>query len=171
MRIPSNEPRQANKRRTIDLELLKAQQDRLRHHARLHWTHWFILCVSLVITVFAWQTSESALMTRDQARFEHEAERAITQIRERLGHYEDALLSGVAAMQAHGGEMSRQEWRRYSEFLNLNERYPGISGIGVINYVETANIPDFLARTRESSPDFRIFPEYRFPVRMATMRH
>ena len=164
MRTPSNEPRQANKRRTIDLELLKAQQDRLRHHARLHWTHWFILCLSLVITVFAWQTSRSSLMNRDQVRFEHEAERAITQIRERLGHYEDALLSGVAAMQAHGGEMSRQEWRRYSEFLNLNERYPGISGIGVINYVETANIPDFLARTRESSPDFRIFPEHAYDL-------
>ncbi|MGQ7845541.1 CHASE domain-containing protein [Granulosicoccus sp. 3-233] len=164
MRIPSIEPRQSGQRRTIDLELLKAQQSRLRQHARLHWTHWFILCLSLVITVFAWQTSESALIKRDQIRFEHEAERAIVQIRERLGHYEDALLSGVAAMQSHGGEMSREQWRRYSEFLNLNERYPGISGIGVIHYVETADLPDYLARVRQSAPDFRIFPEHAYDL-------
>ncbi len=166
MMIPSTEPQKIGKRRALDLDLLKAQQDRLRQHARLHWTHWFILCVSLVITVFAWQTSKTALMKRDQIRFEHEAERAIVQIRQRLGHYEDALLSGVAAMQSHDGEMSREQWRRYSDFLNLNERYPGISGIGIINYVETADIPDFLARVRQSSPDFRIFPEHPYDLSM-----
>lgn len=164
MRTPSTEPGQANKRRTIDLELLKTQQTRLRQHARLHWTHWFILCVSLVITVFAWQTSDSALMKRDQLRFNHEAERAIDLIRERLGHYEDALLSGVAAMQSHDGRMSRADWQRYSEFLSLDERYPGIAGIGVINYVETADMPDFLADIRQSSPDFKVFPEHPYDL-------
>ena len=164
MTISSTEPRPVDKRRAIDLDLLKAQQNRLRQHARLHWTHWFILCVSLVITVFAWQTSKSALMKRDQVRFEHEAERAIVQIRQRLGHYEDALLSGVAAMQSHDGEMSRNQWRRYSEFLNLNERYPGISGIGVINYVETLDIPAFLDKVRQSSPEFDIFPEHAYDL-------
>lgn len=142
----------------IDLDLLKAQQARLRHHARLHWAHWFILIMSLIITIFAWQTAKNALVKRDQVRFDNEAQRAISQIRVRLGHYEDALLSGVAAMQSHDGQMTRDQWRLYSEFLDLHKRYPGISGIGVINYVAEADMADFLAEVRQSAPGFEIFP-------------
>lgn len=144
----------------IDLNKLKEQQTRLRHHARLHWAHWFILIMSLIITVFAWQTAENALLKRDQLRFDTEVERAIGQIRVRLGHYEDALLSAVAAMQSHNGDMTRDQWRQYSRFLDLNERYPGISGIGVIDYVDTANIPAFLDEVRISAPDFDIYPAH-----------
>lgn len=164
MKIPSPAPWPSSTRRTVDLDLLKAQQDKLRHHARLHWMHWLILSMSLVITIFTWQTAESALMKRDQVRFKHEAERTISRIQERLGHYEDALLSGVAAMQSHKGEMSRDDWRLYSDFLNLDTRYPGISGIGVIQYVETQDIPEFLTRIRRSSPEFKIFPEHKIDL-------
>ncbi|ASJ76521.1 CHASE domain-containing protein [Granulosicoccus antarcticus] len=151
---------------TFDLELFKSQQAKLRHHAKLNWIHWFILGLSLAITVFAWKTSESALIKRDQIRFEREAERAVSMMQERIRHYEDALLSGVAAMQTHDGVMTREEWRNYSEFLQLNERYPGINGIGVIHYVDTQELPRFIARIRKTVPDFTIFPEHEFDLSM-----
>ncbi len=144
----------------FDLDLLKAQQAKLRHTARMHWAHWLIISLSLLITVFAWKTSESALVKRDQLRFDREAERSVNLMKERIIHYEDALLSGVAAMQSHGGDMTREQWRRYSEFLELNERYPGINGIGVIHYVDSSDLPIFLSRIRETVPAFKIFPAH-----------
>ena len=144
----------------LDLDLLKAQQAKLRHTARLHWAHWLIISLSLVITIFAWKTSESALVKRDQLRFDREAERSVNLMKERITHYEDALLSGVAAMQSHSGNMTREEWRTYSEFLQLNKRYPGVNGIGVIHYVDDSDLPVFLARVRETAPAFRIFPTH-----------
>jgi CHASE1-domain containing sensor protein len=75
--------------------------------------------------------------------FDREAERVINLMQERIKHYEDVLLSGVAAMQSHGGEMSRSQWRQYSQFLELNQRCPGISGIGVIHYLDAQDIPAF----------------------------
>ncbi len=145
---------------SFDLDLLKAQQAKLRHTARLHWAHWLIISLSLVITVFAWKTSETALVKRDHIRFDREAERSVNLMKERITHYEDALLSGVAAMQSHGGDMTREEWRRYSEFLQLNKRYPGVNGIGVIHYLNTSDVPVFIARIRDSVPDFKIFPAH-----------
>lgn len=145
---------------SLDLDLLKAQQAKLRHTARLHWAHWLIISLSLVITVFAWKTSESALVKRDQLRFDREAERSVNLMKERITHYEDALLSGVAAMQSHSGNMTREEWRRYSKFLELNKRYPGVNGIGVIHYVDESDLPVFLARVRETAPAFKIFPAH-----------
>ena len=99
---------------SFDLDLLKAQQAKLRHTARLHWAHWLIISLSLVITVFAWKTSETALVKRDHIRFDREAERSVNLMKERITHYEDALLSGVAAMQSHGGDMTREEWREFN---------------------------------------------------------
>ncbi|NND90307.1 MAG: hypothetical protein HKN42_05525 [Granulosicoccus sp.] len=144
----------------FDIEVLKTQQAGLRHQGRLHWMHWCIISLSLVITVFAWKTSENALNKEDAIRFEREAERVVDLMRERIRHYEDALLSGVAAMQSHGGDMSRAEWRLYSEQLDLNNRYPGINGIGVIHYVDTLDMTDFLAAVRRDQPDFTIHPEH-----------
>lgn len=150
--------------RPFDIELLKTQQARLRHYGRLHWAHWLILCLSLIITIFAWKTSQSALDKQDHIRFDREAERVMNLMRERIRHYEDALLSGVAAMQSHDGEMTRAQWRRYSQFLRLNQRYPGISGIGVIHYVDTANIPDFLDEVRQDAPNFNIHPYHLYDI-------
>lgn len=149
---------------TFDIDLFQAQQARLRQHGKLHWMHWLIVTLSVVITVVAWRTSHSALQERNSALFRNESERVVNLMLERLKHYEDGLLSGVAAMQVQGGTMSREEWRRYAQFLNLPERYPGISGIGVAQYVATQDVDTFLENIRRERPDFTIHPHHSFDL-------
>lgn len=148
----------------FDVELIRSQQDKLHQQGRLHWAHWLILCLSVFITIFAWQISSSAVEERNLTRFNNESDRVVNLMLERLRHYEDALLSGVAAMQVHGGNMTRSQWRRYAEHLDLTNRYPGISGIGVIHYVDSASIPSFLQRIRQETPEFDIRPKHEFDI-------
>lgn len=146
----------------IDGDTLRSRLDALRHQGRLHAGHWVIVCLSVAITFFAWHTSHSALEERSHRRFLSESERVIGLVQERLRHYEDALLSAVAAMQAQGGEMSRERWRLYADYLNLADRYPGVSGISVIHHVEADERDDYVARQRSERPErgFSLHPEH-----------
>jgi signal transduction histidine kinase len=144
----------------FDIAVLRNQQASLHHQGRLYWAHWLIIALSALITLTAWTISHSALQEQDQLRFDREVDRVIGLMQERIRHYEDALLSGVAVMQSHGGEMSRRQWYRYSQYLDLNQRYPGINGIGVIHYVDTPDYPAFLERVRREAPDFHIHPQH-----------
>ncbi len=109
----------ADTRSAFDIESVRIQQAKLRRDARLHWVHWLIVASSVVITFVAWQTSHNALQERNQTSFVTESDRVVALLSERLAHYEDALLSGVAAIQATAGSMTRSEWRRYAQYLNL----------------------------------------------------
>lgn len=149
-----------------DVATLREQQGVLREHARLHWFHWLIVGLSVAITLFAWHTSKSLFEQRSRQRFEVETERVISLMQERLRHYEDALLSGVAAVQATEGGMTREKWRVYSEFLSLTGRYPGISGIGLIDYVEPDELADYVARRRLEKPDFTVHPPHESGVHL-----
>lgn len=144
----------------LNFDVLRTQQTTLGSQGRMHWAHWIIIGVSALITVIAWHTSKSALNNQELFRFEREAERVVNLMRERIKHYEDALLSGVATMQSHGGRMTKGKWQRYAEYLDLTERYPGINGIGVIHYVKIRDIPAFLAEVRVETPDFAIHPDH-----------
>ena len=103
----------------FDIEAVRTQQAVLRRDARLHWVHWLIVASSVVITFLAWQTSHTVLLERNQTSFQTESDRVVALLSERLAHYEDALLPGVAAIQATGGSMTRSERRRYAQYLNL----------------------------------------------------
>lgn len=145
---------------SFDLDHLRTQQNSLKRQGRMHWVHWLIVGLSVVITLFAWRTSENSLDSQEQSRFDREAERVVNLMQERIKHYEDALLSGVAAMQTHNGDMSRSQWKRYADNLDLTKRYPGISGIGVIHYVEADDIQMFLNKMHVEAPSFSIHPEH-----------
>lgn len=145
-----------------EIDSLRARQRALREQGRLHWFHWTILGLSLAITLFAWHTSSTLFEERERRRFELEADRVVGMMRERLTHYEDALLSGVAAVQARGGSMTRGQWRLYADFLDLPTRYPGISGIGMIRYVPGDELEAFLTEQRAEKADFTIHPDHAF---------
>lgn len=148
----------------FDSNELKKQQAELRTKGRLHWAHWCILCLSVFITLIAWQISSSALQTKERLRFDRESQHLIDLMSDRIRQYEDALLAGVATLQSHDGHMSRMQWRRYSHYLHLTERYPGINGIGIIHYVPRHNLPEFIESVRQQEPGFRVHPEHAFEL-------
>jgi len=150
----------------LDLDELQRRQSKLRGHGRLHWMHWAIVAGSVIITVFAWNTSRSLLEQRAEREFDRQVAQVIDLMRERMAHYEDALLSGVASIMAIDGAVTRARWKRYADNLQLLERYPGISGIGVIFHLEPDRIDRFVAQARQERPGFSIQPQHGLDFRL-----
>lgn len=133
----------------------------LARAGRLHWGHWLVVALSLAVTLGAWAFSSRQVEQRTEARFAREAEQVQRLITERMEKYEDALWSGVAAMHAHGGAMSYHEWKRFANSLQIDTKYPGINGIGVIHEVTPEALDDYLLEQRQHRPEYKIHPPHR----------
>ncbi|MBB5320518.1 CHASE domain-containing protein [Marinobacter oulmenensis] len=129
-------------------------------HSRLSIVHWVIVSLSLVLTLGAWYIASSFAEQKAQEQFEHEVERLNELVRDRMNNYIFALISGVGAIKSNGGDMTRPQWRIFSESLAMPERLPGINGIGVIYRVPPSRIPEFLMEQRAIYPEFRIHPQH-----------
>ena len=128
--------------------------------ARISVLHVLVIGLSLIMTVSAYQFSKIQIEKRTKARFEASQERTLGLIAERMQKYEDALWSGAAAVQSHGGEISYDHWKEFAANLNLKEKYPGISGIGVIHYLPGKDVSKYLEKQQIDRPGFAIRPAH-----------
>lgn len=133
---------------------------RLAARGSLHGVHWVVLATSLVLTVFAYRFAREQHQERVEAGFGREVERVAELIVERMAHYEDALRAGVAYLHAEGGAVTRPEWRGFAEGLRVEERYPGVNGIGFIYNVERSEAQALLDELREHAPGLSFHPEH-----------
>ena len=108
--------------------------------------HVIVVSLSLVLTLGAWQFSKSQIDTRIGLRFEASRDRTLGLITDRMKKYEDALWAGVAAIESHDGEISYEAWRTFAHTLRIDERYPGINGIGVIHFHTAETLGAYLAQ-------------------------
>ena len=130
---------------------------------RLHWVHWAIVVLSAAATIAAWNFSRGQVHEKQQIQFDRESQQVVELVAERMKKYEDALWSGVAAIRALGGEIEYREWQSFAETLQIDTKYPGINGIGVIVPVERANRAAFERAQQSWLKDFSIHPEHEKP--------
>ncbi|MEA1675112.1 CHASE domain-containing protein [Nitrospirillum sp. BR 11163] len=101
---------------------------------------------------------------RDEAHLGKIVDSAMARIHERLLVYSNALESG-AALYATGLPVGRAQWRAFAGTINIDGRYPGINGIGVIYPVAPDGLEAFLARVRaDGAPDFKLHAASTEPV-------
>lgn len=130
---------------------------------RLHWVHWAIVILSAAATIAAWDFSRGQVHEKQQIQFDREAQQVVELVEERMKKYEDALWSGVAAVHALDGQIDYNEWRAFAAALQIDAKYPGINGIGVIVPVERAVREQFERAQYSWLPGFRIYPEHDKP--------
>jgi CHASE1-domain containing sensor protein len=128
---------------------------------KFKWFHWMIISFSIVLTIFAWWFSKNQIGEKIQFQFNRESEQRIELIVDRMQKYEDALWSGVAAIEAYGSKISQKQWHIFTKKLNIENKYPGISGMAVIDYVRHHELPSYLNKQKESRPDFLIHPSHK----------
>lgn len=128
--------------------------------------HLLIIGLSLTLTLAAWQYSIRQVETRTASRFEAARDQTLGLITDRMKRYEDGLWAGVAAVESHGGAISYENWRTFARNLGIEERYPGINGIGVIHYHSADTLGPFLSDQRMARPDFRVHPVHDQPEKM-----
>jgi PAS domain S-box-containing protein len=126
----------------------------------IHWYHWLVISLSLLLTVTAWKISDNQIEQKRTELFKIQTEQLLNKVSERMSHYEVALKAGASAIQSIAHDTHFEEWSRFSKALNLTDSYPGINGIGVIYYIEPKSLKGFLNDQRQSRPNFNIHPAH-----------
>jgi signal transduction histidine kinase/CheY-like chemotaxis protein len=134
----------------------------------LHWYHWMVVLLSILLTLFAWYFSKNQVNEKNKIQFLREADQVVELISERMKKYEDGLWGGVAAIQAKGGDITFKDWGIFAKSLRIDIKYPGINGIGVIHYIRPHEMSSYLNQQKLHRPDYRIHPKHNeseyFPI-------
>ncbi|WP_299971728.1 CHASE domain-containing protein [uncultured Roseobacter sp.] len=135
-------------------------------NSRVSILHVLVVALSMALTFSAWHFSKKQAESRIEQRFESSRDHIVGLLRDRMRKYEDALWAGVAAMESHDGDMTRAQWRTFATHLRIDEKYPGINGIGVIHFLSDQSLNTYLDQRRSEQPDFNIFPPHEHPTYM-----
>jgi len=118
-----------------------------------------ILFIPFGLTFYAWKISSEANTDNGEILFESLAIESKKALLSRISSYENALLGGVAYFQG-SEQISRDEWRRYVDMLDIQKNFPGINGLGWITSLAPSGIERFLAAARaDGAPNFEIRPK------------
>ena len=112
------------------------------------WESWAGFGLGLLLTGLVWWLLGDQNDRLAQSRFQSRARDLTGDIVSRLGAYEQMLHGGVAMMNVAGGRATREDWRIYVSGLHVEERYPGIQGIGYAKRVPAGDREPHEAATR-----------------------
>jgi PAS domain S-box-containing protein len=131
-----------------------------RKVATLHWYHWTVVILSLILTISAWYITSQQEIKKSQSRFDFQSLQILELVKERMSKYEDTLWSGIAHLHALSAPINTHSWARFSKALSIAQAYPGINGIGIIDYVTQKNLSDYLSAQRVFRPNYKIHPSH-----------
>jgi PAS domain S-box-containing protein len=114
--------------------------------------------VSLTTTGIWWYVLETQGYERARIEFESEARQSATEMREEMLGFEEVLQAGAGLMAA-SDSVSREEWRRFVERLELPRAYPGIETINYAEHVSAGEVAALNSRMQAAgNADFAIWP-------------
>ncbi len=117
---------------------------------------WIVLVIALAASVGAWLVAREHAELEARKRFEQETDRIMAALTERMRIYED-VLHGAVGLFAASLTVERAEWHAYLQSVSIEERFPGIDGLGYIEYVPRSGLQKFLDTTRaDKAPDFAV---------------
>src|ERR1043166_6424563 len=130
-----------------------------RPRAPRMWPPYAVLAAVLLASALAALYVRADSETTDRLRFDNAVQRTRDAIRDRLDTYADTLRAG-AGLFAADREVSRDEFRRFVERMEVQKRYPGIQGIGFAALVRRADSAAFVeGERRQGFTDYQIKPE------------
>ena len=118
-----------------------------------------VLLIPLGLTFYAWKVSSQAATENASLQFDALTIESKKALSSRINSYQNALLGGVAYFQG-SNRITRDEWRRYVEMLDLRDNFPGINGLGWITSLAPGGVESYLQATRaDSARNFDIHPK------------
>ncbi|PTL60331.1 CHASE domain-containing protein [Paraconexibacter algicola] len=106
-----------------------------------------LVAALLLMTALGAWLAHGVLADRDEERFRSEIERIDAAIEDRMATYVQVVRGGLGLFEA-SEKVSRTEWLRFVELLELDRNYPGFKSLSYAPLVRRADLPDFLARVR-----------------------
>ncbi|MHB1369202.1 MAG: hybrid sensor histidine kinase/response regulator [Pseudomonadaceae bacterium] len=125
---------------------------------------WLVLLFTLLVQLVVFQHLRSNEEQAANQQFDLLSEKVIEAIQRRLHNHEQILLGGAGLFDA-SGLVSRAQWHTYTQRLRLDERYPGIQGVGFAQAIRPAERAAHEAAIHaEGFPDYAIHPEGQRPL-------
>jgi PAS domain S-box-containing protein len=117
-----------------------------------------VFLVSSALMLLWWRDLASAQQRYVEDHFQADAGRVVSKTSERLEAY-DQILRGAVGLFASSEEVTRAEFRRYVEKLQLGVAYRGIQGIGFSIWIPPDRLEEQVRKVRaEGFPDFSVRP-------------
>lgn len=117
-----------------------------------------VLAVSLATTTISWLVLERQANEQARSEFASEVQQAAAQMREKMLGFEEVLQAGAGLMAA-SDFVSREEWRRFVDRLELPRAYPGIETVNYAERVTADEVPELQARMHAAgNTGFQIWP-------------
>jgi signal transduction histidine kinase/DNA-binding response OmpR family regulator len=117
-----------------------------------------ILVAGGALSAWLYASLERDRLAADRVHMEGQIAAAEQAVRARLTYYDEGLRGGVSLLRC-SKSVQRDEWAEYSRSLAIDERFPGIRGIGYVQPVAPGDVNAFLAAVRaDGAPDFAIHP-------------
>ncbi len=127
---------------------------------RKSWVPYFVLAIALLFTGVTASYVTTTAKAKDKLRFENTAERAQKDIQARFETY-ITLLRASSGLFAASDRISRDEFRAFVSRLRLQERYPGVKGIGFSVRVQPGQKADLIAALQQQGiTNFNIRPDF-----------
>jgi len=124
------------------------------------WIPYFVLAIALSFTAATTSYVTRTAKAKDELRFENAIERTQKDILSRSETYITLLRAG-SGLFATDDNISRSQFRAFVNRLRLQERYPGIQGIGYSIRVQPQDRANLVAAMRQQGiADFNIRPSY-----------
>lgn len=121
-------------------------------------TAWLVLVCGLLVTALAWKFSTDQAERRLRERLDFRVQELTSSLEARVKVYEQVLWGGVGLFKA-SQEVARKEWKAYVDTLRLEERWPGVQGLGWAVNLTPSQKATFVAQTRaEGFEDFEVKP-------------
>ena len=118
-----------------------------------------VLVISLTALIFIWRDLDVRHAHNLRDHFQAETVRITAKINLRTDAYAQ-ILRGAAGLFAASDEVSRTEWRRYIEKLELDQTFRGIQGVGFSQFVQPDQLDGHLRTIRaQGFPDYIVKPE------------
>jgi diguanylate cyclase (GGDEF)-like protein/PAS domain S-box-containing protein len=119
---------------------------------------WVVLFVGLLATFEIHKSAQEALLRQQQTQFDERVSHLVAVIRSRLKSYEDMLRGGVGLLAA-SESVSRARWKDYNDSLAVQERYPGVQGVGYSVFIPAAQLDEHVRTIRKGGlPDYAVRP-------------
>jgi diguanylate cyclase (GGDEF)-like protein/PAS domain S-box-containing protein len=118
-----------------------------------------ILAIGLLLTLYFTTEIKDQVEQEAVERFSFAADQVTIKIEERLHAYALVLRGGAALFDA-SEDVTRDEWRAYTEKLRLSDTVAGIQGIGFSILIPAEQLDSHIAALRaEGFADYRVSPE------------
>jgi PAS domain S-box-containing protein len=119
---------------------------------------WVLLVFAGFAGQLLWWTSVERSANDAQAAFEQRADEIRVRLADGMRRYELLLRTAAAAVQTWP-RVDRRAWQAFVGDLALEQRYPGLQGLGYVQMLDRRDIAGFeRARRAEGLRDYRVWP-------------